>query len=45
VAATVAQLVIAKLGFIYLYAIDVYLQRAARHIASKVDVAQAYAMG
>ena len=45
VAATVAQLVKAKLGFKYHYAIADYLQRAARHIASKVDVEQAYAMG
>jgi ATP-dependent phosphofructokinase / diphosphate-dependent phosphofructokinase len=45
VAATIAQLVKAKLGFKYHYAIADYLQRAARHIASKVDVEQAYAMG
>jgi 6-phosphofructokinase len=45
VASTVAQLVKAKLGLKYHYAIADYLQRAARHIASKVDVAQAYAMG
>jgi 6-phosphofructokinase len=45
VAATVAQLVKSKLGLKYHYAIADYLQRAARHIASKVDVAQAYAMG
>jgi 6-phosphofructokinase 1 len=45
VAATVAQLVKAKLGLKYHYAIADYLQRAARHIASKVDVEQAYAMG
>jgi 6-phosphofructokinase 1 len=45
VAATVAQLVKAKLGFKFHYAIADYLQRAARHIASKVDVEQAYAMG
>ena len=45
VAATVAQLVKSKLGFKYHYAIADYLQRAARHIASKVDVEQAYAMG
>ncbi len=44
-AATVAQLVKAKLGYKYHYAIADYLQRAARHIASKVDVEQAYAMG
>jgi 6-phosphofructokinase 1 len=45
VAASVAQLVRGKLGFKYHYAIADYLQRAARHIASKVDVEQAYAMG
>jgi 6-phosphofructokinase len=45
VAASVAQLVRAKLGFKYHYAIADYLQRAARHIASKVDVEQAYAVG
>ena len=45
VASTVAQLVRGKLGFKYHYAIADYLQRAARHIASKVDVQQAYAMG
>ncbi len=45
VAATVAQLVKSKLGYKYHYAIADYLQRAARHIASKVDVEQAYAMG
>jgi 6-phosphofructokinase 1 len=45
VASTVAQLVRGKLGFKYHYAIADYLQRAARHIASKVDVEQAYACG
>jgi 6-phosphofructokinase 1 len=45
VAATIAQLVKAKLGYKYHYAIADYLQRAARHIASKVDVEQAYAVG
>jgi 6-phosphofructokinase 1 len=45
VAAKVAELVRGKLGFKYHYAIADYLQRAARHIASKVDVEQAYAMG
>jgi ATP-dependent phosphofructokinase / diphosphate-dependent phosphofructokinase len=45
VAATVAQLVRGKLGYKYHYAIADYLQRAARHIASKVDVEQAYAVG
>jgi 6-phosphofructokinase 1 len=45
VAATVAQMVRAELGYKYHYAIADYLQRAARHIASKVDVEQAYAVG
>ncbi len=45
VAATIAGLVRAKLGLKYHYAIADYLQRAARHIASKVDVEQAYAVG
>ena len=45
VAASIAQLVKAKLGLKYHYAIADYLQRAARHIASKVDVEQAYAVG
>jgi 6-phosphofructokinase 1 len=34
-----------KLGFKYHWAVADYLQRAARHIASKSDVEQAYAMG
>jgi 6-phosphofructokinase 1 len=45
VAPAVAQLVRGKLGFKYHYAIADYLQRSARHIASRVDVAQAYAVG
>lgn len=45
VAATVATLVKEKLGLKYHYAIADYLQRSARHIASKVDVEQAYAVG
>ena len=45
IAATIAQLVRGKLGFKYHYAIADYLQRAARHIASKIDVEQAYAVG
>ncbi|MBN1238935.1 MAG: 6-phosphofructokinase [Gammaproteobacteria bacterium] len=45
VAATLAELVRSELGFKYHYAIADYLQRAARHIASKVDVEQAYAVG
>jgi 6-phosphofructokinase 1 len=41
----VAQLVKDKLGHKYHWAVADYLQRAARHIASKVDVEQAYAVG
>ncbi len=35
----------AELGHKYHYAIADYLQRSARHLASKVDVEQAYALG
>ncbi len=45
VAPTVAQLVRAELGFKFHWAVADYLQRAARHIASKTDVEQAYAVG
>jgi 6-phosphofructokinase len=45
VAPVVAQLVKAELGYKYHWAVADYLQRAARHIASKVDVEQAYAVG
>ncbi|MGE0115544.1 MAG: 6-phosphofructokinase [Steroidobacteraceae bacterium] len=45
VAPVVAQLVKDKLGYKYHWAVADYLQRAARHIASKVDVEQAYAVG
>jgi 6-phosphofructokinase 1 len=45
VAARIAELVRDKLGLKYHYAIADYLQRSARHIASKVDVEQAYAVG
>jgi 6-phosphofructokinase 1 len=45
VAPIVAQLVKAKLNYKYHWAVADYLQRAARHIASKVDVEQAYAVG
>jgi len=45
VAPVVAQLVKAKLDYKYHWAVADYLQRAARHIASKVDVEQAYAVG
>jgi 6-phosphofructokinase 1 len=41
----VANLVREHLGYKYHWAVADYLQRAARHIASKVDVAQAYAVG
>ncbi len=45
VAPVIAQLVKNKLGYKYHWAVSDYLQRAARHIASKTDVDQAYAMG
>jgi len=45
VAPVVAQLVKSKLNYKYHWAVADYLQRAARHIASKVDVEQAYALG
>ncbi|HSG66478.1 MAG TPA: 6-phosphofructokinase [Gammaproteobacteria bacterium] len=45
VAPAIATLVRDHLGFKFHYAIADYLQRSARHIASKVDVEQAYAVG
>ena len=45
VAPVVATIVRDKLGFKYHYAVADYLQRSARHIASAVDVRQAYAVG
>ena len=45
VASTLAGLVQSELGLKYHYAIADYLQRSARHIASAVDVEQAYAVG
>ncbi|MDJ0700603.1 MAG: 6-phosphofructokinase [Woeseiaceae bacterium] len=45
VASVVANMVRSKLGYKYHYAIADYLQRSARHIASAVDVKQAYAVG
>ena len=45
VAPVIANLVNAKLGYKYHWAVADYLQRAARHIASKTDVEQAYAVG
>jgi 6-phosphofructokinase 1 len=45
VAPVVAAMVRDNLGFKYHYAVADYLQRSARHIASAVDVTQAYAVG
>ena len=45
VAPAIASLVKDHLGYKYHYAIADYLQRSARHIASKTDVEQAYAVG
>jgi len=45
VAPVVANLVKQKLGYKYHWAVSDYLQRSARHVASKTDVDQAYAMG
>lgn len=45
VAPVVASMVRDKFGFKYHYAVADYLQRSARHIASAVDVDQAYAVG
>ncbi|MEM9622357.1 MAG: 6-phosphofructokinase [Pseudomonadota bacterium] len=45
VAPMVAELIKSKLGYKYHWAVADYLQRAARHIASATDVAQAYALG
>ena len=41
----IAALVKAKLGHKYHWAVADYLQRAARHLASKTDVQQSYAVG
>jgi 6-phosphofructokinase 1 len=45
VAPTLAQMVKQAHGYKYHWALADYLQRSARHIASKVDVDQAYAVG
>jgi ATP-dependent phosphofructokinase / diphosphate-dependent phosphofructokinase len=45
VAPVIANLAREKLGYKYHWAVADYLQRAARHIASRTDVAQAYAVG
>ena len=45
VAPVLCELIKSNLGYKYHWAVADYLQRAARHIASKTDVEQAYAMG
>jgi len=45
VASVIAAMVKEELGFKYHYAISDYLQRSARHLASKTDLEQAYAVG
>jgi len=45
VAPIIADLIKRHLGYKYHWAVLDYLQRAARHIASEVDVEQAYALG
>jgi 6-phosphofructokinase 1 len=45
VAPFIANMVKAELGYKYHWAVADYLQRAARHVASATDVAQAYAVG
>ena len=45
VAPVLAQMIKDETGFKYHWAVSDYLQRAARHIASKTDVDQAYAVG
>ena len=45
VAPVIAQLIKDALGHKFHWAVADYLQRAARHIASKTDVEQAYALG
>ncbi|MGH8654791.1 MAG: 6-phosphofructokinase [Gammaproteobacteria bacterium] len=45
VAPQIAVLIKQALGYKYHWAVSDYLQRAARHIASAMDVAQAYAVG
>ena len=44
-APVVANMVKESLGYKYHWAVADYLQRAARHVASKTDVEQAYAVG
>ena len=44
-APTLAQMIKTELGYKFHWAVADYLQRAARHIASKTDVEQAYSVG
>jgi len=41
----IAQMVKSRLGYKFHWAVPDYLQRSARHLASKVDAEQAYAVG
>ncbi|MCL2871414.1 MAG: 6-phosphofructokinase [Betaproteobacteria bacterium] len=41
----IAQIIKTKLGYKYHWAVADYLQRAARHLASKTDLEQSYAVG
>src|SRR4029077_8449964 len=45
VAPRIAEIVRGKLGYKHHWAVADYLQRSARHIASKSDVEQSYAVG
>lgn len=45
VAPALCDLIKQELGYKYHYAVPDYLQRSARHIAARVDVEQAYAVG
>ena len=45
VAPTIAEMIKDNLGYKYHWAVSDYLQRAARHISSKTDLNQAYAVG
>ncbi|OQW94284.1 MAG: 6-phosphofructokinase [Beggiatoa sp. IS2] len=45
VAPVIASTIKSSLGYKYHWAVSDYLQRAARHVASKTDVEQAYAVG
>ncbi len=45
VAPTIASMILQDTGLKYHWAVADYLQRSARHIASKTDVEQAYAVG